>query len=80
MLDMAMLPIRFGFMLLVLGGGILIGTLTAPGEWYANLSKPVFNPPNWIFAPVWSVLYVLIAWMGWPQFEVDKGSVTLRLW
>jgi len=77
---MTKLSIRFGFLVLVLGGGILIGLMTAPGEWYANLAKPIFNPPNWIFGPVWSVLYVLIAWIGWRQFEVDKRSVAMRLW
>lgn len=71
---------RIGFLALVIGGGILIGTLTAPGEWYANLAKPVFNPPNWIFGPVWTVLYVLIAIAGWRQFEADKRSVAMKLW
>lgn len=77
---MKRLLIRIGFLALVLGGGVLIGTMTAPGAWYATLSKPVFNPPNWIFAPVWTVLYLLIAWVGWRQFEVDKSSVAMKLW
>ncbi|CUH41236.1 TspO/MBR family protein [Ruegeria atlantica] len=72
--------IRVAFLALMLGGGVLIGTLTAPGEWYAQLSKPAFNPPNWIFGPVWTVLYVLIAMAGWRQFEADRSSVAMKLW
>ncbi|NOD78728.1 MULTISPECIES: TspO/MBR family protein [unclassified Ruegeria] len=72
--------IRIAFLALVVGGGILIGTLTAPGEWYAQLSKPAFNPPNWIFGPVWTVLYVLIALVGWHQFETDRSSTAMKLW
>lgn len=72
--------IRIAFFALTLGGGILIGTLTAPGDWYAQLSKPAFNPPNWIFGPVWSVLYVLIAMVGWRQFETDRSSAAMKLW
>lgn len=77
---MSNLLIRIAFLALMLGGGILIGTLTAPGEWYAQLSKPVFNPPNWIFGPVWTVLYVLIAIAGWRHFEADRGSTAMKLW
>ena len=68
------------FLALVIGGGILIGILTAPGDWYAQLSKPAFNPPNWIFGPVWTVLYVLIAVAGWRQFEAGRDSTAMKLW
>lgn len=53
------------FVLLTVGGGTLIGTTNVPGEWYAQLQKPPFNPPDWVFSPVWTVLYVLTAVAGW---------------
>lgn len=36
-------------------------TFSEISTWYATLEKPVFNPPNWIFGPVWTVLYTLMA-------------------
>lgn len=53
------------FLVVTLGGGPLIGATNAPGPWYAALDKPPFNPPDWLFAPVWSVIYVLIGVAGW---------------
>jgi len=42
--------------------GVIGSVVTIPGvkEWFVNLQKPVFNPPNWLFAPVWSLLFLLM--------------------
>lgn len=69
-----------GFLVLTIGGGLAIGIVTAPGEWYAALAKPAFNPPNWIFAPVWTVLYVLIAVAGWRAAGDGRNGWSMRLW
>lgn len=50
--------------LLVSGIGGLI-TATSVGSWYLSIEKPPFNPPNWVFAPVWTTLYVFMAIAGW---------------
>lgn len=69
-----------GFIILVLGGGTAIGFATLPGEWYASLAKPAFNPPNWIFGPVWSILYVMIAVAGWRLWTNHRDSQSMRIW
>lgn len=65
------------FILGVLAIGLVLGTITRPDGWYAALAKPSFNPPNWLFAPVWTLLYVMIGVVGARTFERGGG---MRLW
>lgn len=50
--------------LVVLGVGGAI-TATSVDTWYPALNKPWFNPPAWVFAPVWTLLYLMMAVAGW---------------
>jgi tryptophan-rich sensory protein len=54
--------------------GFIGSLLTTPSidTWYANLNKPSFNPPNWIFSPVWTTLFIL---MGIALFLVVKEKI-----
>lgn len=45
--------------------GALSGAFGAPGEWYEQLTKPAWNPPPWLFGPVWTVLYLTIGISAW---------------
>ncbi len=69
-----------GFLAVVLLVGGAIGFLTAPGAWFESLVKPPFNPPNWVFGPVWTTLYVLIAIAGWRTFLAEPVSLRMRVW
>ena len=55
-----------------------IVTATSVGGWYQTLNKPSFNPPDWIFAPVWTALYLMMAisgWMAWRQSRIHQKRV-----
>lgn len=68
------------FLILTIGGGLLIGFLTRPGEWYGNLVKPRFTPPSAVFAPVWTLLYIMIAVAGWRTFTHDPLGPAMIVW
>lgn len=53
------------------------GLATAKGvtTWYLTLEKPSFNPPSWLFGPVWTVLYIVMAIAFWKIWTLDPSHV-----
>jgi len=61
-------------------GGLL--TTRAINEWYGGLRKPSWNPPDWAFAPIWTVLYILMAvsaWLVWEQGGLSLQAIPLSI-
>ena len=72
------------FVLVCLGAGAVGSLFTMPAldGWYAALRKPPWNPPNWVFGPVWSTLYLLMAvaaWLVWRRAGFGGASAALSL-
>ena len=58
-----------------------IGAYFEPGEWYNLLTKPRWTPPNWLFGPVWTTLYIMICLAGWQAWQKDyRLSPPVILW
>lgn len=50
----------------VIGSAVTFGSVDT---WYAALAKPALNPPSWVFAPVWTMLYAFMAFAAWRVYE-----------
>jgi benzodiazapine receptor len=70
--------VAFVAVVVVVGG--LIGVNTVPDAWYAGLTKAAWNPPNWVFGPVWFALYVLIGIAGARAFLRDPAGPATMIW
>lgn len=67
--------------LLLVALAAFFGGLYRPDAWYQALSKPAWPPPGWLFAPVWSALYLAMAIAGWQAWKVRSVAMfPLRLW
>jgi benzodiazapine receptor len=66
--------------------GVEAARFTVPnvGGWYAGLARPPLTPPNWLFGPAWTALYVLMAvaaWLVWRRpVDTGRSSVALTFW
>ena len=58
----------------------IVGGRFMPDAWYVSLQKPAFNPPNWVFGPVWTLLYLLMgtsSWLVWKRAGWDGAGMAL---
>ena len=68
------------FCLVCIGTGALGGVATSSSvsTWYPTLQKPVFNPPDWVFAPVWTALYLIMAVAAWRVWLKAEGQAKFK--
>lgn len=62
---------------LVAALGALATTPNIP-TWYASLAKPAYTPPNWVFAPAWTILYAMMALAAWRVLGLDPATPRRR--
>ncbi|MCG6920384.1 MAG: tryptophan-rich sensory protein [Acidobacteria bacterium] len=69
------------FVALCFGVSILGGMVAAPAirGWYAPLAKPAWTPPGWVFGPVWTILYPLMAVAGWTVWREGRSRIAVLL-
>ena len=70
------------WLVLCFGASAIGSSFTMPeiDGWFATLEKPSFNPPNWLFGPVWGVLFLLMAvsaWLVWRRFGFARAPAAM---
>ena len=58
----------------------LTGAVFKPGQWYKQLDKPAWTPPDWLFPVAWGLLYVLMAYAAWRVWDVAGFGLAITLW
>ena len=79
------MPVKQSILVLIAFLGLcfaaaFIGSLFRPGEWYRSLAKPRWTPPDSVFAPVWTVLYAMMAvaaWLVWQELGLVAAGFPL---
>jgi len=76
--------IRWGKLFLWIGGMELIGvlgsifTVVNIESWYVGLTKPFFVPPNWLFGPVWTLLYAMLGYVGYKLWQSNRNNKKIK--
>ncbi|MEL7060727.1 MAG: TspO/MBR family protein [Acidobacteriota bacterium] len=65
--------------LIVTASAAAFGAAFGPGSWYDEIAKPGWTPPDWLFGPVWTLLYAMIAIAGW-RLWTRRARPALALW
>jgi len=72
------------FLLVTFGASAIgsLATINYKDPWYSLLNKPIFNPPDWVFGPVWTTLYLMMTlaiWLFWHSNNRNKNTVYVYL-
>ena len=73
-------PLLLLFVAVVMGIGFVVGLISEPGPWFAELKKPAYILPDWVSGSVWLLLCIAFAVSGWRLWLIDPTSVETRLW
>jgi len=71
---LSLLPFVFAVALVA-----VIASQFRPDAWFRDLRKPSWNPPGWVFAPVWTTLYLMIAVAGWLVWQATRDPLNPAL-